>query len=151
VRERLQKQLPGLVLKLHAASEWTDSAEVLEHTLAEIGRADIIVATMLFLEEHFKPVLGALQARRERCDALLCAMSAGEVVRLTRVGNFDMGRPSGAVVSLLKKLRGKQPGSDCAASSAYRRFCVSSRVPPRMCAATSWRCSTGWGVRPTIW
>ena len=29
-------------------------------------------------------------ARREACDAMLCCLSAGEVMRLTRLGRFDM-------------------------------------------------------------
>jgi len=127
VRTELQKEIPGLALSLHAASEWADSAEALEHTIAEIARADIIVVTMLFMEEHFKPVLGALQGRREQCDALLCAMCAGEVVRLTRIGGFDMGRPSGSVISLLKKLRGKQAGSE--SSSGARQMKMLKRLP----------------------
>ena len=35
-------------------------------------------------------MLPALKARREHCDAMVCAMSAGEVVKLTRMGRFDM-------------------------------------------------------------
>jgi magnesium chelatase subunit H len=127
VRNTLQKEVAGLTLSLHAASEWADSADALAHTIAEIARADIIVVTMLFMEEHFKPVLEALQARREQCDALLCAMSAGEVVRLTRIGGFDMGRPSGSVISLLKKLRGKQPGAE--SSSGARQMKMLKRIP----------------------
>ena len=45
---------------------------------------------MLFIEDHFLPVLPALQARREHCDAMVCAMSAAEVMKLTRMGKFDM-------------------------------------------------------------
>jgi magnesium chelatase subunit H len=49
---------------------------------------------MLFMEDHFLPILPALQARREHCDAMVCAMSAGEVAKLTRMGKFDMGKPA---------------------------------------------------------
>ena len=33
---------------------------------------DIVIATMLFMEDHFQPVLPALQARRDHCDAMVC-------------------------------------------------------------------------------
>jgi magnesium chelatase subunit H len=64
---------------------------------ADIARGDIVIATMLFMEDHFLPVLPGLQARREHCDAMVCAMSAGEVMKLTRMGKFDMdaSRPAG--------------------------------------------------------
>ncbi|RZL05783.1 MAG: DUF3479 domain-containing protein, partial [Rubrivivax sp.] len=71
------------------------------------ARADIVIATMLFMEDHFLPVLPALRARRDHCDAMVCLMSATEVTKLTRMGKFDMsGRVSGPM-AFLKKLRGK--------------------------------------------
>ena len=107
VRESLRRELPGLTLRMHAASEWTASAAALEEVLTDIARADIIFANMLFMEEHYLPIVGALRARRDGCDALLCAMSAGEVVRLTRVGGFDMSQSDSGALSLLRKLRPK--------------------------------------------
>jgi magnesium chelatase subunit H len=41
---------------------------------------------MLFMEDHIKAVLPALQARRDDCDAMICCMSAAEVMKLTRMG-----------------------------------------------------------------
>jgi len=104
-RVRLEHELPGLSLQLHSATEWSDSAPALGRTLAEIERADIIFANMLFLEEQFLPILGALKARRDHCDAMLCAISAGEVVRLTRLGGFDMARSGGGPMALLRRLK----------------------------------------------
>jgi magnesium chelatase subunit H len=48
---------------------------------------------MLFMEDHIKAVLPALQARRDHCDAMVGCMSAGEIMRLTRMGKFDMNAP----------------------------------------------------------
>ena len=45
---------------------------------------------MLFIDDHVRAVLPALTARRDDCDAMVCCMSAAEVVKLTRVGQFDM-------------------------------------------------------------
>ena len=103
----LARQMPGLTLSVHAAAEWGERPDALQHCLDDIARGDIVIVTMLFLEEHFQPVLPALRARRDHCDAMVCAMSAGEVSKLTRMGRFDMSAPASGPLQLLKKLRGK--------------------------------------------
>ncbi|MCA3588605.1 MAG: magnesium chelatase subunit H, partial [Methylocystis sp.] len=104
----LRREIPGLELKLHAASEFGSDEAALARCIADIGSADIIVATMLFVEEHIRAVLPALQARRDSCDAMVACMSAPEVVRLTRMGKLRMGEKSGGALSFLKRLRGKR-------------------------------------------
>ncbi len=113
----LRPTLPGLQLTVHAASEWSADEAVLERCLADIGAADLVIVTMLFMEEHYLPVLPALRARREQCDAMVCAMSAGEVMKLTRMGRFSMDGSSGGPMALLRRLRGKSraPTIDAAA------------------------------------
>src|SRR4249920_1876873 len=79
----LKGDFPGLSLAVHSADEWgTDDAA--------LGRckADIVIATMLFLDDHVRAVMPALQARRNDCDAMVCCMSASEIVKLSRVGKF---------------------------------------------------------------
>jgi magnesium chelatase subunit H len=102
----LKKEFPGLTLSIHAADEWSSDEHALKRCCEDIGKADIIVASMLFMEEHFLPVIESLRARREHCDALICAMSAGEVVRLTRMGRFSMDGKQSGPMALLKRLRG---------------------------------------------
>jgi magnesium chelatase subunit H len=109
-RAALQNDIPGLTLTLHAASEWSNDAAALERCKADIAQGDIVIATMLFMEEHFLPVLPTLQARRLECDAMVCAMSAAEVVKLTRLGKFDMDKPASGPIALLKRLRGGGKG-----------------------------------------
>ena len=104
---QLQRSVPGLQMRVHAASEWGHDAQALDRCLSDIAEGDIVIATMLFMEEHFLPVLPALQARRAQCDAMVCLMSASEVSKLTRMGKFDMQAPSSAPMEFLKKLRGK--------------------------------------------
>ena len=77
--------------------------------IATSRAADIVIATMLFLDDHIRAVLPALTARRDKCDAMVCCMSAGEVVRLTRLGRFDMSKEASGALAMLKRLRGK-PG-----------------------------------------
>ena len=103
----LMRAMPGLRLTTHAAAEWGGDTAALARCEADIAAADIVIATMLFMEDHFLPVLPALQARRDQCDAMVCAMSASEVMKLTRMGRFDMGAPTSGPLALLKRLRGK--------------------------------------------
>jgi magnesium chelatase subunit H len=134
-RVSLLQQMPGLAFAMHAASEWASNAESLVKCKADIARADIVVVTMLFMEEHFKPILEDLTARREHCDAMVCAMSAGEVAKLTRMGKFDMAKPASGVLALLKKLRGKsganaaKDGKAPAAGSGERQMKMLRRLP----------------------
>jgi len=113
-REQLVEELAGLQLNLHAAAEFAADAAKLKHCLDDIAQADIIVANMLFLEEHIRLVQAALEARRMDCDAMLVCLSASEVTKLTRVGRFDMQKPSSAAMNFLKKLRGASRSSDSA-------------------------------------
>ena len=108
----LRKALPGLRLTVHAAAEWGDNPAALARCKADIAQGDIIIASMLFLEDHYLPILADLQARRGQCDAMVCAMSAAEVTKLTRMGRFDMSAPATGAMAFLKRLRGKPPGKD---------------------------------------
>ncbi|MBS2012427.1 MAG: magnesium chelatase subunit H [Deltaproteobacteria bacterium] len=113
-RLELASDLPGLDLRLHAATGFSDPRAVQACT-DDIATADIVFANMLFLEDHIRAIVPALVARREACDAMVCAMSAGEVVRLTRLGNFRMDGEAKGPMALLRRLRGKsgsQPGKD---------------------------------------
>ena len=99
---RLVREIPGLCLTVHAAAQWSGDDDALERCRADIAQGDIVVASMLFLEDHYLPILPALQARRDACDAMVCCMSAGDVTRLTRMGRFDMSAPvAGAAMSNL--------------------------------------------------
>ncbi|MFK8052129.1 MAG: magnesium chelatase subunit H [Woeseiaceae bacterium] len=102
----LARESAGLRLTLHAASEWSASETKLQQCVADIGKADILIVTMLFMEDHFKPVLQAIADRRGNCDALICAMSASEVMTQTQIGDFDMSKPASGPIALLKRLRG---------------------------------------------
>lgn len=105
-RETLKRLIPGLSFSIHSASEFSVDAHKLARCKAEIAGADILIVTMLFLEDHFLRILPDLQARREDYSAMVCIMSAAEVVKLTRMGKLDMGKPSTGPMAFLKKLRG---------------------------------------------
>ncbi len=117
-RPQLERAIPGLQLSVHAAAEWSQNSAALEHCLDDISTGDIIIANMLFMEDHIQPVLPALKARRDHCDAMVCCMAAGEITRLTRLGQFAMdGQQSGAM-ALLKRLRGGKRDSSGSANQA---------------------------------
>jgi magnesium chelatase subunit H len=104
---RLAQKMPGLELRLHAASEYRASDDALQKCLHDIERADMVIATMLFMEDHYLPVIEAMKARRDHCDAMVCIMSAPAVMQLTRMGKLTMGGKSSGLMELLKKLRPK--------------------------------------------
>jgi magnesium chelatase subunit H len=109
-RELLRRDMPGLDLVLHAADEFATDQGALDACIADIATADILIVGMLFLEDHIRLVEPALKARREACDAIACCLSAPEIVKLTRLGRFDMSAEATGIVGLLKRLRGKSSG-----------------------------------------
>jgi magnesium chelatase subunit H len=125
-RRRLVKDIPGLELSLHAAADWDSDPEALERCRADIEQADIIVTTMMFVEDQIQRVLPWLQARRDTCDAIVGCMSAGEVVKLTRLGRFSMGESKGGALALLKRLR---PKKDAAKGAGAQQMAMLRRIP----------------------
>ena len=121
-RKDLVREMPGLHLSLHAASEYTGDAEATARCIADIEQGDIVVTATVFLEDHFLPILPALQARRDACDAMICMVSAGEVVKLTKVGKFDMSKPASGPMAMLKKLRGSSKEKPSAGGAAQMKM-----------------------------
>lgn len=114
-RAEAELSADNILLSLHAASEWGSDPAELARVNAAIAEADIVITTMIFLDEQIRMILPALEARREACDAMVCLMSAGEIVRLTKMGNYRMDAPAKGPLALLKKLRGSaKPGGNSA-------------------------------------
>ncbi len=130
-KETLRREMPGLNLAMHAADEWGSDADALAECHADIAQADIVIATMLFLEDHIRAVLPALTARQPNCDAMVCCMSAGEVMRLTRIGKFSMAGEATGALAMLKRLRGRpeERGSAKGGSSGPGQMKMLRRLP----------------------
>ncbi len=128
-RPLLRKEMPGLNLALHAAAEWDDDPRLLEECKADIAQGDIVIASMLFMDDHIKAVLPALQARRDHCDAMVGCMSAGEVMRLTRMGKFTMDGSQSGPMAILKRLRGNKSAKEKNASDGARQMAMLRRIP----------------------
>jgi magnesium chelatase subunit H len=118
----LKREIPGLRFVVHAAEDWATDEVALAACKADIAQGDIIVATMLFLDEHIRAVLPALAARRADCDAMLCCLSAGEVVKLTRLGRFDMSAEARGIMGLLKRLRGAKGKGNASSGAGQMRM-----------------------------
>jgi len=125
----LRRDIPGLSLSLHAAADFAESAQALAQTRADIARADILIVTMLFMDDHISLVRADLEARRDACDAIVCCMSAAEIVKLTRLGSFRMDAPQKGPLALLKRLRGKPQGENASATSGAGQMAMLRRLP----------------------
>ena len=126
---QLSSQAPSLSVSSHAATEWDRDPAALDATRAAIAEGDIVIVTMLFLESHIEAVREVLAARREHCDALICCMSAPEIMRLTRMGRFRMDTEATGALALLKRLRG---GGDKTGRSAGAQQMTMLRRLPRL-------------------
>ena len=116
VSDRLAPDFPGLEVQVVAAAEWAESPAALDRAKQAVASGDIIIANLLFLEEHVKAILPAMQARRDSCDAILGIIADTDVVKLTRMGDLDMAKPASGAMALLKKLRGTgKPNADSGA------------------------------------
>ncbi|MEM9784061.1 MAG: cobaltochelatase subunit CobN, partial [Pseudomonadota bacterium] len=129
VRRTLEPEAPGLQVDLFAAADWSESPEALGAAKAAIAEADIVLTAMLFLDDHIRAILPDLEARRERCDAMVSIMSAQEVIKLTRAGRLDMSKPDRGPLKLLKKLRGRRGGDSKAGSSGAGQMAILKRIP----------------------
>jgi magnesium chelatase subunit H len=127
-RATLRRDIPGLELSLHAATDWTQNPATLADCRNDIARGDIIIANMLFMEDHIQAVLPALEARRDSCNAMVGFMSAGEVIKLTRLGKFKMDGTQGGFVSMLKRLRGSSSKKHDATAGA-KQLAMLKRLP----------------------
>ena len=125
--DALSKQVPALSVSAHAATEWDRDPAALDDTLAAIAKGDIVIVTMLFLEAHIEAVRAALADRCEACDAMICCMSAPEIMRLTRMGRFRMDKEATGALALLKRLRGG--GDKTGRSAGAQQMSMLRRLP----------------------
>ena len=120
VSPRLAADFPGLSVSVHAAAEWGEDPEALARAKLAVSEGDLIIANMLFLEEHIAAIYPALEARRTKCDAIVGLIAETQVVKLTRMGDLDMAKPSSGLMALMKKLRGKNKPSQTSGAKQMR-------------------------------
>ena len=125
----LRQVFPRLEVALHAATEWGDDGRSLARCKADIATGDIIIASMLFMEDHFRDIIEDLKARRDHCDAMVCLLSAAEVTKLTRIGRFRMDEPETGALAFLKKLRGSKGKAGSSASGGAHQMKMLRLLP----------------------
>ncbi|MDA7423359.1 magnesium chelatase subunit H [Thalassococcus lentus] len=109
---KLVQDFPGLNITVHAAAEWAENPEALIETKRAISEAHMVVANLLFLEEHIKPIIDDLRAVRDRVDGMIGVIADGEIIKLTKLGKLDMSKPTSGLMKLLKKLKPKSEDND---------------------------------------
>jgi magnesium chelatase subunit H len=120
----------GVTIGFHAAADWAETPEKLEAARADIAQGNIILMSMLFLEDHIRPILPQLVARQDACDAMIGLMSASDIVKLTRMGEYRMDKPATGLLSMIKKMRGtNKGGAGSGASSGAGQMRVLRRLP----------------------
>jgi len=125
-RDRLARDFPGLVITVHAAAEWGENPAALSMARADIASADMILANLLFLEEHVRPILPDLAAARDRVDGMIGIIADAEIVKLTKLGNLDMSAPQSGMMQLMKRLRGSSKPST---ESGEKKMQMLRRLP----------------------
>jgi len=128
-RETLTRELPGLTLSLHTASDWEHDDDALERCKSDIASGDIVIVNMLFMEHHSEPIMPALRARRDECDCMVNFMSSSDVVRLTRIGRFDMSASQGGPMALIKRLKERSKKGKNQKSSGAKQMAMLRRLP----------------------
>ena len=126
VTPRLQADFPGITVDIFAAAEWGNNPAAFAECEAALREADIVIANLLFLEEHVAPIMPHLLAARARCDAFVGMITDGQIVRLTKMGDLDMSKPASAAMQLLKSLRGSKGPS---AASGEKQMKMLRRLP----------------------
>ncbi len=119
-RQVLRNEIPGLEVSIHALAGWDADEAAAERCRADIERADIIVASMIFMDNHIRALQPWLEARRNDCDCIVGCLSASDIVKLSRVGDFDMSKPATGALGLLKRLRGNSKNASSAGRGQMR-------------------------------
>ena len=122
----------GLRLKVHAASDWRNNQDRVQHCRDDLAQAKMVIVTMLFMEDHFLPIIDVLEQRRFEVDAMVCIMSAPQVMQLGRMGKYVANTQSGGLIGLLKKLRPSakdENGKDKPASAGAKQMAMLRRLP----------------------
>lgn len=126
VTPRLARDFPGLSISIHAAASWAEDPAGLARCKLALETADIVVANLLFIEEHVRAILPALTEARARADAFVGVIADSSIVRLTKMGDLDMSRPASGAMALLKKLK---PSARTSANSGEKQMSMLRRLP----------------------
>jgi magnesium chelatase subunit H len=126
IAPRLAKVFPGIEVSVHAAAEWAENPAALARARRAVAEANIVVANLLFIEEHITAILPQLTEVRPQLDAMVGVIADPQIVKLTKMGDLDMAKPASGAMAFLKKLRGNSQPS---ASSGQKQMALLRRLP----------------------
>ncbi len=123
----LAQDYPGLNVSVHAAATWAETPEALIEAKKAVAEADMVVANLLFLEEHIQPIMPDLIAVRDRLDGMIGVIADAEIIKLTKLGKLDMSKPASPLMQLLKRLKPKS--DDSPVETGEKRMAQLKRLP----------------------
>ena len=126
IAPRLAVDFPGLTISIHAAAEWAENAGSLAACKRALETADMVVANLIFIEEHITAILPELTAARDRVDAFIGVIADSQITKLTRMGDLDMSKPASGMMAMLKKLKPKKGNSE---TSGAKQMSMLRRIP----------------------
>ncbi len=126
IAPRLAADFPGLTISIHAASEWAENPDSLTRCKLALQTADMVVANLIFIEEHITAILPDLTAARARVDAFIGVIADSQITKLTKMGDLDMSKPASGMMAMLKKLKPKKGNSE---SSGAKQMSMLRRIP----------------------
>ncbi len=126
ISAKLDRDFPGISVSVHAAAEWSENPSALTRAKLAVADADIIIANLLFIEEHITAILPDLEEARDRVDAFVGVIADPKIVRLTRMGDLDMSKPASGVMAMLKKLK---PSKGSSSDSGEKQMTMLRRLP----------------------
>ena len=126
ISPRLAADFPGLTVSVHASAEWAGDPAALAATKAALAEADMVIANLIFIEEHITAILPDLTAARDRADAFVGLIADKSIVSLTKMGDLDMSRPASGTMALLKKLK---PTAKKSTNSGEKQMSMLRRLP----------------------
>ena len=85
-------------MSVHAAAEWGETPRRSSAPKAR-RKANIVVANLLFLEEHVRADPARSAGARDRCDAMIGVIADAQIVKLTRMGDTRHGRARHGIAS----------------------------------------------------
>jgi len=126
IAPRLAADFPGLTISIHAAAEWAENPDSLTRCKLALQTADMVVANLIFIEEHITAILPDLTAARARVDAFIGVIADSQITKLTKMGDLDMSKPASGMMAMLKKLKPKKGNSE---SSGAKQMSMLRRIP----------------------
>jgi len=123
---KLAADFPGLRVDVFASAEWENDPSAMEAAVEAVGKADILIGNLVFLEDQLNAIVPAMRARRDHCDAFVGVIADPSIVELTRMGDLDMSKPASGPMAMLKKLRGAKSHDS---ASGAKKMKMLKRLP----------------------